>query len=136
MFRQCVICGNDFDTKGTRKKVCSPECKKARKKQINKKYYKTHREIYRQHCKKYYSKNAEYSRQRFHQRYLRNRALILIRGKLKKENHRPFCSVCGKEFKPKYKGEKICSDQCRENSPLYQLWVGDQKFLLNTFIAY
>lgn len=120
MFRQCVICGNDFDTKGTRKKVCSPECKKAHKKQVDKDYHKAHPEAQRQHFKKYCSKNTEY----FHQRYLRNRALILIRGKLKKENHHPFCSVCGKEFKPKYKGEKICSDQCRENSPLYQLWLG------------
>lgn len=129
MIRQCVICGNDFDSKGTRKKVCSPECKKVRKKQIDKDYHKAHPEAQRKRCKKYYSKSTE----SFHQRYLRNRALILIRGKLKKENHRPFCSVCGKEFKPKYKGEKICSDQCREKSPLYQLWVGRPEIFAKYF---
>lgn len=107
MFKQCVICGNEFDTKGN-SKTCSDECRrvlyKATKAQSNKKW------LAKNHGRRI-EQQREYQRE-YHRR--RRKKLKLSRG---------TCCICGKSFKPKFYHEHFCSDECRYDSPLWRLYT-------------
>lgn len=107
-------------------------------------YDETHREQRRQKARLYREQNRELLNDRERKRYwanrdkilaqksvtmaryyVRHKARISIKRKLKKIDRmikvKPFCHTCGKTFKPSYKGEKYCSQTCRQQSPLYRI---------------
>ena len=79
----------------------------------------------RQKARERYWLNPDFYRSNMRQRYYKSAAENRIRDKLKRIDNGqktfPFCSVCGKKFTPRYKGEKFCSPECRLHSPLYRI---------------
>lgn len=134
MFKQCVICGNEFDAKGN-SKTCSDKCRftLAKKTQYiccknwkannHEKSLEINRKSKHKNCEKYKAQ----SKVKNQEMYRRNRAKILIRIKLKRigegKKVKPFCCICGKTFEPKFCHEHFCSDECREQSPLWRLYT-------------
>lgn len=128
MFKQCVICGNEFDAKGNLK-TCSDTCRvtlrKATQYLSSKNWKANNHEKFLEINRKSRHKNYEKHKAQNQKLYRRNRAKILIRIKLKRIDEgkkvKPFCCVCGKSFKPKFYHEHFCSDECRYDSPLYKI---------------
>lgn len=107
MFKQCVICGNEFETKSS-SKTCSDECRrvlyKATKARSNKNWLAKNHGRRIEHQREY---QREYKRRK-------RKELKLSRG---------TCCICGKSFKPKFYQEHFCSDECRYDSPLWRLYT-------------
>ena len=138
MFKQCVICGKEFETK-VPTKCCSDACRKALKRQSVRRACRKWRangytspENYekilaynRDYSKAHYSERRDEHNKKNRDRYKANHSIILIRRKLKAIDKgikiRPFCCICGKSFKPKFYHEHFCSDECRYSSPLYRI---------------
>lgn len=108
MIRRCAICGKDFETVG-HAKACSDECRrvlyKATKAQSNKKW-----------VAKNMGRRVE--QQREYRRRKREKS-----GKPKPKPIGGTCCICGKTFEPKFCHEHFCSDECREQSPLWRLYT-------------
>lgn len=128
MFKQCVICGKEFETKGN-SKTCSDTCRvtlrKATQYLSSKNWKANNHERTLGLNRKSHARHREQLKEYDRQWYLANRPIIFIRAKLKRIDEgkkvKPFCCVCGKSFNPKFYREHFCSDECRYSSPLYRI---------------
>lgn len=115
----CRQCGRELGNVARQTRYCE-ECKKERARHRLKKL----RECYspniikkRARDRKYYAAHAEETRARENERNRKKRLLAKLDAAHKNKKHKPFCMWCGKDFKPKYKGEKYCSEECYAHSP-------------------
>jgi len=69
MERKCVICDNIFETKYSRKLICSPECKKVYCNRRFRKYYRKNKKIFLKRSRKHYLKNREKYREYFKENF-------------------------------------------------------------------
>ena len=154
----CRDCGKEFfDEEHLRRKLCD-DCRREhrraidrnrilrdkadpvrreRRKQIKRNYYHRHKERCIAYNKKYMQEHAEeinaYHRERWKRMTPDDKRRRLLNGKLRKavanDEHKPFCQWCGRDFKPKYKGEKYCSEECYRHSPLRRICADNPEFL-------
>lgn len=114
------------------------------RKQIKRNYYHRHKERCNAYNKKYLREHAEeinaYHRERWKRMTPDDKRRRLLNGKLRKavanDEHKPFCQWCGRNFKPKYKCEKYCSEECYSHSPLRRMYKENHralKFLIDIF---
>ena len=121
----CRQCGKEFDS-DKRRRFCD-DCNIARHRERNRlnmrRYYAEHHDQILDYKRRYHIANRDRILDYKHRR--RPRIYILL--KLKRiddgKDVKPFCHTCGKWFKPRYKGERYCSDKCRQQSPLYRVWL-------------
>ena len=125
-------------------KVLNDPVRRERRKQIKRNYYHRHKERCNAYSKKYSREHAEeinaYHRERWKRMTPDDKRRRLLNGKLRKavanDEHKPFCQWCGRNFTPKYKGEKYCSEECYSHSPLRRLYKENHralKFLIDIF---
>lgn len=123
------------------------ECAKRHRETLaayKKKYYREHQEQLSERYKAYYHEHREakkaYAREQWKNLSEEDKNRKRLNRKLKKscttESHKPFCQWCGRDFTPKYKGEKYCSEECYSHSPLRQIYERNPKaikFLIDIF---
>lgn len=85
-------------------------------------------------------KQLAYHRERWKRMTPDDKRRILLNKKIRKavanDEHKPFCQWCGRNFEPKYKGEKYCSEECYSHSPLRRMYKENHKalkFLIDIF---
>ena len=115
----------------------------------SKQYYAQHREERKAYNREYFQRRKPEQRLKakiYHREWYRrltpdDKRRKLLNRKLKKLEynnvaHNPFCQHCGRDFTPKYKGEKYCSEECYSHSPLRRIYERNPKaikFLIDVF---
>lgn len=141
MVKKCKNCGKKFETKTT-SKFCSLECRHEHRYEYMKKYDRQYKKrkyhsdpeyrekVLARNAKRVANNKAHYTAYK-HGWYLEHKpelyAREAIRYKLKwideGRNVKPFCSVCGKSFKPTSPAQRFCSNRCRLRSPLWRIFL-------------
>ena len=97
--KKCVICGKEFDAKGSAK-TCSKGCRKENQKRYNKQYRQDNKEYYRQYGKQYRQDNKEYYRQ-YKKQYRQNNKESI--QEYQRKYHKQYYQDENKEHILKYK---------------------------------
>lgn len=127
----CRQCGRELGDVARQTKFCD-ECKKERARQRLKNLRERYSEnVIKQRARnrKHYASHTEETRARANERNRKKRLLSKLDAAYKNKHLKPFCMWCGKYFKPKYKGEKYCSEECYSHSPFRILCQSNPRVL-------
>lgn len=107
MIKQFAVCGKTFETKWKHQRYCSKKC---------------HDEYRCQQARKQTEEKKIPVDPPSELQKLINRKVAATEGKL--DGYQAFCHICGKDFEPAFPKEKYCSDECRQKSTLWQIYMG------------
>ena len=127
MIKTCVICGKAFETNFSRYKCCSPDCSKKLctqrnherdRKKSQQKFCVICGKPFTTHSANKITCSPECARTRFNRKreYKRKNKIFSVerpRTMTNRDAKPRHCINCGQKFKPTFKGEKFCSDDCR-----------------------